>query len=136
MKELYQHINSNDSEWNPDIEMLQKYFSGELNASDHFKVEKQISLDEFDYKIGDLQGSESLGKIDWDELKTIANRNELDHSSKIGQAVAYTLLLLLLLLGIIAFLFFANTKPVNKQTNGIAFYSKLCTQRNSNERSN
>jgi hypothetical protein len=40
MKELYQHINSNDSEWNPDIEMLQKYFSGELNASDHFKVEK------------------------------------------------------------------------------------------------
>ena len=72
-------------------------------------------MDEFDYEIGDLQGSESLGKIDWDELKTIANRNELDHSSKIGQAVAYTLLLLLL--GIIAFLFFANTKPVNKQTN-------------------
>lgn len=110
MKELYQHIKSNNSDWNPDADMLQKYFSGELNASDHYKVEKWISLDEFGDEIGDLQGSDSLGKIDWDHLKSIVSKSHFKDSTNISQTVAF----ILSSLGIIAFLFFAQTEVKHK----------------------
>lgn len=102
MKELYKHIESFDQEWNPDSDMLQKYFSGKLNEADHYKVEKWISLDEFGEEVGDLKDSKILSSIDWNHLKNFKSSYA---SSKVSEMLAY----ILSSLGLIAFLFLANS---------------------------
>lgn len=102
MKDLYKHIESFDQDWNPDAEMLRKYFSGELNESDHYKVEKWISLDDFGDDIGDLKDSPELSIVDWGHLKEITSPIT---SKSINQAIAY----IISSIGILAFLFFAQT---------------------------